>query len=493
MSDLKISIHGRNDNTIITEKVFPQPQDERMRIFAMGGRNASRSVRIIFEPSAVERLFTEIRWGRQCMQGDMEQAGILIGNYYRDNSSPEEIIWGDVMAVIPADPALVTASFEAIEIGPSAWKKMYEDAEAYRTENLQILGWYHTHLAHINTRFSGVDIRTQSIAFTYPYSFGAVFNPNQRRWSVFYGPDSRECVGELLIDEANNSRFRRPAITIKQVNGDQELPPAGAIDAADMQTDPYAQQEQQGQAEENPGVLSPVQLAGQFFSGMGKWLLKPKDRSEETEYVPERPRRPHPEQEISRENPLETSLSPPLIHTAYPKPHQARQAEVPKITIRQHSTQDPRVTAAPYRTPGEYSAAMRITTMYYNLYPGNKIYKADKNYWFNSKSVYDTIQQIQRDPTYRTASGIPPIQANLNLVKETEMYLSLQSIAPNAVLVVLNNEADRNLLSRDSIDQIRVISQRNANQNASANHIIIINMLDNGDLNVVVVKIEKNP
>ena len=229
MSDLKINIHSRNDNNTILDKNYPKFEEARKRLKSIGGSNVSKKVKIVFEPTAVAVLFESIGWGRKYRYGDVEQAGMLIGNYYRDLSEDSEMIWGDVVTVVPADPGLVDASFDTINITSSAWRKMYDDAAEYRTENLQIIGWYHTHLADISTRFSAIDRTTQSSAFTYDYSFGVVFNSHQEKWSVFYGPNSEECMGELIFDEALEAKYSKPQIMIKQISGDSELQEDGTV------------------------------------------------------------------------------------------------------------------------------------------------------------------------------------------------------------------------------------------------------------------------
>lgn len=229
MSDLKINIHGRNDNTTITDREYPKFEQAASILKPTGGSRVSKNVRVVFDPSAVSVLFDDIRWGRKYERGDVEQAGILLGNYYRDSSGEDEVIWGYILAVIPADPTLVNASFETIDITTAAWQKMHEEAAPYRSENLQILGWYHTHLSHISTRFSALDIRTQKKAFTYEYSFGIVFNPNQKKWAAFYGAESEECVGEIVFDEALDVKYGEPKIKIMGVRGDSELKDDGTV------------------------------------------------------------------------------------------------------------------------------------------------------------------------------------------------------------------------------------------------------------------------
>ena len=140
MSGLRINIHGLNDRNIVIDKEYPKFEDASTRLKPEGGFLASKNVRIVFEPSSIKHLFESISWGKKYRHGDVEQAGILIGNYYRDQTVREEVIWADVVNVIPADPALVNATFEKIEITTEAWKKMHDDADKFRPENLLVIG-----------------------------------------------------------------------------------------------------------------------------------------------------------------------------------------------------------------------------------------------------------------------------------------------------------------------------------------------------------------
>ncbi len=340
MSDLKINIHGRNDHNTIIEKEYPRFNDFPVCLKSAGGSLAAKNVRIVFEPSAVKLLFESISWGSRYRQGDVEQAGILIGNYYCDHTVREERIWADVVTVVPADPSFVNASFETIDITASAWKKMYEDAAVFQTENLQIIGWYHTHLNNINTRFSGLDRSTQRRAFTYEYSFGVVFNPNQEKWSAFYGPDSRECVGELLLDDELAARFGKPQITINQVNGDSELREDGLITHY-SENIPSWESRLVGLNALDLDVaneLSFGRLFGQFFSGFVQLIFNPKRRGKHRS---------------------ETQMMPQVVHTPAKKinaaydiqftPHSPEsRSRTPKIEIRNNCRAEPEIKCVFY-------------------------------------------------------------------------------------------------------------------------------------------------
>lgn len=269
MSDLRIDIQSMNDRNTIQEKEYPEFDDLTALRCPTGGISASNNVRVLFEQTAVRTLFNHISWGKKYHHGDVEQAGILLGKYYRDRTTHEEIIWGDVLAVIPAESNLVCASFENIDITTQAWAKMYEDAEEYIGQGMQILGWYHTHLDYINTRFSALDRSTQKKSFTFEYSFGVVFNPNRKKWSAFYGPNSTECKGVLLLDdEAQEDHEENPQIKIKQVNGDSLLKEDGTILHLEDTRKPIPVRKKiiNDETEDKETLGSVI---GQFFTGLG--------------------------------------------------------------------------------------------------------------------------------------------------------------------------------------------------------------------------------
>lgn len=275
MSDLKINIQSMNDRNVIQEKPFPNLNDQTPLIRSFGGVSASDDVKIVFNISAVKVLFKHISWGKKFRRGDVEQAGVLIGKYYKDSTSGNSVVWGEVTTVIPAATELVRASFENVSITTEAWAKMYEDADEYIRKGMQVIGWYHTHLDNINTRFSALDRSTQKQAFTFDYSFGVVLNPNQKKWSVFYGPNSVECRGILILDDEVSEIDSNPLIRIKQVNGDSFIEEDGKVVHLDENGKPISVQNTTvDECEEDEETLS--SLMGQFFIGVGGLLNKKK-------------------------------------------------------------------------------------------------------------------------------------------------------------------------------------------------------------------------
>lgn len=277
MSRLRINIRGRNDLNDIVEKRYPRLGETPFRLVPEVGPLASLNVRVVFEPSALKPLFEHIAWGDRVQGGEVERAGLLIGNFYRDRSQADEVIWGDVITVVPADPSLVEATPESIDITPEAWEKMRGEAEGFRSENLQVLGWYHTRLGQITRLISGLDRKTQRIALSHEYGFGVVFNPSQRKWSAFFGPDSRECHGELLLDEVLRAKHEKPRISANRIKPGQVME-SGATVGPTERRPPGRGIPETGQG----GELSLGQLFGQFFRGLGLLAKGARDQNGET-------------------------------------------------------------------------------------------------------------------------------------------------------------------------------------------------------------------
>jgi|GEM_PF-5472884 len=396
---MRIDIHGLNDHNTISDKEYPKSEDASIRLKTEGGSLASKNVRLVIEPSAIKPLFESIAWGSKYRPGIVEQAGILIGNYYRDSTKRDVVIWADVLMVIPADSALVKASFETIDITVDAWKMMYEDAAEFRSENLKIIGWYHTHLDYVNTRFSKLDRLTQRKAFTYEYSFGVVLNPNQKKWSAFYGPESRECIGELLFDDELSVKYGKPQITIRHVYGDSELQEDGSIvhlDNDGNRIHDWLENSSQSLVTEG-GTLTLRQLVGQHLIVLGQSMMKPKNREDIQKYEPS----------VSSHMPQTRKTVPSSQQPSFDSEQAKISIDVPKIEIRDTVPNAPTVKCVLYSlsTDDEFVEHLKLTikeiTIDARLYDSNNL---PKDYlplwgsvWFNGSDLKISLVEYERD------------------------------------------------------------------------------------------------
>ena len=111
----------------------------------------------------------------------------------------EKIIYGVVKRSIPAKTSKSTRSH--MEISHKDWKDMADEIDKYiemESENLQIIGWFHTHPNNLEVFMSGIDLTTQRMIFSQDWQFAVVFNPHRKRWKVFHGRDADECQGDVI-------------------------------------------------------------------------------------------------------------------------------------------------------------------------------------------------------------------------------------------------------------------------------------------------------
>ena len=159
--------------------------------------------KLILSIEAVEVLLSEIGWDSETETNIVEQAGLLIGNRFKD---PSGFIWGKVMHIIPLKDTqssrrgiLMTADsfYEASSCDFPKLKAEFPDVE--------IIGWYHTHTFSDQPVFSGTDYQTQSTTFSSNKSwFALVLNAQQRSYSAYYNRNAImiqsffECSDDLL-------------------------------------------------------------------------------------------------------------------------------------------------------------------------------------------------------------------------------------------------------------------------------------------------------
>lgn len=159
--------------------------------------------KLILSIEAAESLLSAIGWDSETDTNVVEQAGLLIGNRYKD---PSGFIWGKVTHIIPLKETqstrrgiLMTADsfYEASSCDFPTLKAEYPD--------LEIIGWYHTHTFSDQPVFSGTDYQTQSTTFSSHKSwFALVLNAQQRTYSAYYNRNAImiqsffECSDDLL-------------------------------------------------------------------------------------------------------------------------------------------------------------------------------------------------------------------------------------------------------------------------------------------------------
>lgn len=154
---------------------------------------------IVVLDKARKSMFDHIGWGQDVKNNSVEQGGILIGHSYRE----DDVTVGVVKYAIPA--FLAKGSMAYLEFGHDAWKSMVDELdnlnESLSEDEMQVIGWYHTHPGRLSVFMSGTDRNTQAKMFYQDWQFAIVLNPQKKVWRAFSGCDSKECLGQIKLGD----------------------------------------------------------------------------------------------------------------------------------------------------------------------------------------------------------------------------------------------------------------------------------------------------
>ncbi|MFM0039343.1 Mov34/MPN/PAD-1 family protein [Paraburkholderia strydomiana] len=131
---------------------------------------------VLYRPKAAERVLAHAE------SRSVELGGLLVGKVFSDPA-------GGRVAAIEICEAVPSEQFDSTAVSLSMGSEVWQQAAAYRKDDLHVVGWYHTHPG-LGAFFSGTDRSTQRGFFREPYSLGLVLDPirNQEAW--FIGPES---------------------------------------------------------------------------------------------------------------------------------------------------------------------------------------------------------------------------------------------------------------------------------------------------------------
>jgi len=151
--------------------------------------------KLMIKPSAFNSLCKHIDWNKKGKYNKVEQGGILLG--YVKHDVEKKVILGIVEEVIHGKSAVGTR--QSLRMSHDVWKQMIDQADniAHQRgrEDLQIIGWYHTHPNNLEVFMSEIDMATQQRFFAHDWHFAVVINPHKATWKVFHGRLARECEG----------------------------------------------------------------------------------------------------------------------------------------------------------------------------------------------------------------------------------------------------------------------------------------------------------
>ncbi|AXG72384.1 JAB1/Mov34/MPN/PAD-1 ubiquitin protease [Kordia sp. SMS9] len=154
---------------------------------------------IFLSQKAKETIFGHIDWNKDTANNSVEQGGLLIGHSYEDKKKKRII--GYAKNAIPALTA--KGSMAYLKFDHHTWKLMMDNLDAMnddseKNEELQVIGWYHTHPGRLSVFMSGTDLHTQRTMFSKDWQFAIVLNPQKQIWRAFSGLDAKECNGYIL-------------------------------------------------------------------------------------------------------------------------------------------------------------------------------------------------------------------------------------------------------------------------------------------------------
>lgn len=150
---------------------------------------------------AGNQIFNYIHWGNKTEKNEVEQGGILVGHVFKDDKDNSQL-FGFVKKAIIAKYSKGLSNY--LEMNHNTWKFMFDQLdkinESKYLENMQVIGWFHTHTNHLPVYMSEIDIATQNRFFSEDWQFAIVLNPHQQIWKAFNGKYGLECKG-FMLDE----------------------------------------------------------------------------------------------------------------------------------------------------------------------------------------------------------------------------------------------------------------------------------------------------
>ena len=149
----------------------------------------------MIKPEAFDSIRKHIDWNKPTKNNKIEQGGILLGFVKHDTE--RKVILGIVEEAIHGKGAIGT--HQSLRMSHDVWKRMIDIADSIAQrqgkENLQIIGWYHTHPKNLNVFMSETDMATQRSFFYHDWQYAIVLNPHKATWKVFHGGSAKECEG----------------------------------------------------------------------------------------------------------------------------------------------------------------------------------------------------------------------------------------------------------------------------------------------------------
>ncbi|WP_298416810.1 Mov34/MPN/PAD-1 family protein [uncultured Kordia sp.] len=166
-------------------------------------KNQSDSLLFISQ-KAKEQIWNHIEWGNHKTSiNKNEQGGILLGKVFFDKK--RKMQFAIVEDVVIGKTAKGNPTY--LEMSHETWSQMLNDADEIaeeKNDNIQVIGWYHTHPNELSLYMSGTDMNTQYRFFNQNWHYAIILNPHKEIWKAFVGKEAEECKGYILKDDDVN-------------------------------------------------------------------------------------------------------------------------------------------------------------------------------------------------------------------------------------------------------------------------------------------------
>ncbi|WP_408328574.1 M67 family metallopeptidase [Paraburkholderia nemoris] len=142
-------------------------------------------------PVVLFRTDAALRVEAHAKSRNVELGGLLVGNVFSGTAN-NSVVAIEICEAVPSE------QFDSTSVSLSMSPQVWQQAAAFRRNNLHVVGWYHTH-PNLGAFFSGTDRTTQRGFFRELYSLGLVFDPIRNEEAWFIGPESDPLLKPQIV------------------------------------------------------------------------------------------------------------------------------------------------------------------------------------------------------------------------------------------------------------------------------------------------------
>ncbi|AXG72383.1 JAB1/Mov34/MPN/PAD-1 ubiquitin protease [Kordia sp. SMS9] len=167
-------------------------------------KNIQSDSLLFISQKAKQQIWNHIEWGNHKTSiNKNEQGGILLGKVFFDKK--RKMQFAIVEDIVIGKTAKGNPTY--LEMSHETWSQMLNDADEIaeeKNDNIQVIGWYHTHPNELSLYMSGTDMNTQYRFFNQNWHYAVILNPHKEIWKAFVGKEAEECKGYVLKDDDVN-------------------------------------------------------------------------------------------------------------------------------------------------------------------------------------------------------------------------------------------------------------------------------------------------